>query len=937
MKGNRMLQRVAIATAAAAFCGTAMAQADRASLQGRVTDASGAVAFEGARVRIEGLAVEAVTQRDGRFNFPALPPGEYRLVITYLGAPEQTAQVRLEAGEQEQLRITLGESDNRTENVLVVGQLAGQAAALNRALNADGIEEVISADAIGQFPDQNVAEALARAPGLSLFRDQGEGRFLVVRGIDPAFTATTVNGLRVPGPEGGSRQVNLDVISADLLETAEIQKTNLPDMDGDTVGGTVELQTATAFDRGNTLTLRAEGSYNEQNEETSPKLAASLTRLMSVGGQRDSLGIAAAVSWFERKFGSEGVETPGFDDIDGPNGTFLGLEEAEQRDYRITRERLSAALNFDWRPTPNLDLYWRNLYSDFSDDEVQLSNVFGFGADDAEVLALDGNRAQFRGVEVEKLDEARKETQTIQSSLIGAQQRIDRWTLDYRLGYSVAEEDNPGELNVAFVGEGIDAGYDLAQRRIPLLAGTTPRYFDPARYELDEIERGNSFTQDDELQLAFDVQRDVFWGDAPGFWKVGLKNRERVKTSNIDVEIYDGFGNDFTLADFPLQTVDYDLGQWGPITRNGALRDFVRANLAAFELDANDSAVDSQLEDYRIEEDVLAGYVMAQGSWGPLRVTGGVRVERTDFDAVGVQSVIDEIGGSGDPVFGLQRFSRSETDVLPSIAVRYAWREDLLLRGGYARTLARPTFEAVAPFAAIEVTEDDGDIEREAELGNPLLETVTADNIDLALAWYPGDVSVLSAGLFYKRLEDFFVVSDIAGEPGPYVDFDEAITTLNGDTAEIYGLELNAVRQLDMLPAPWNGLSLSANVTFTDGEATLPFRDGKLPLPRQSETLGNIALGYEDARWSLRLAANYRSEFLDEVNELDDPAFDRYADSHLQYDFTGRYRVDQRYQVYLNAINLNNEPFYAYFADPAFNSQYEEYGRTFELGVKASF
>lgn len=360
-------------------------------------------------------------------------------------------------------------------------------------------------------------------------------------------------------------------------------------------------------------------------------------------------------------------------------------------------------------------------------------------------------------------------------------------------------------------------------------------------------------------------------------------------------------------------------------------------NLAAFELDDNDSAVDSQLEDYRVEEDVLAGYLMAQGTWGALRVTGGVRVEQTDFSAVGVQSLIDEIGGSGDPVFGLQHHDRSFTDVLPSIAVRYEVREDLVLRGGYARTLARPTFEAVAPYAAIEVTEDDGDIEREAELGNPNLDTLTADNLDLAIAWYPGDVAVLSAGLFYKRLKDFFVVSDVAGEPGPYVDFDEALTTLNGDTAELFGLELNGVRQLDMLPAPWNGLSLSANLTLTDGEATLPFRDGKTPLPRQSETLGNIAIGYEDARWSLRLAANYRSEFLDEVNELDDPAFDRYADSHLQYDFTGSYRVDSRYLVYLNAINLNNEPFYAYFDEPAFNSQYEEYGRTFELGVKASF
>ncbi|ULQ48025.1 TonB-dependent receptor [Flagellatimonas centrodinii] len=928
------IKRLTVAGALCALASTAIAQ-DTGSISGRVTDASGDIAFEGARIRIQGLAAEAVSARDGRFSFPALPPGDYRLVITYLGAPEKVADVQLTSGERERVFITLGSEATRMENVLVVGQVAGQAAALNQALNADGLKDVISADAIGQFPDQNVAEALARAPGLSLFRDQGEGRFLVVRGIDPAFTATTVNGLRVPAPEGGTRQVNLDVISSDLLESAEIQKTNLPDMDGDTVGGTIELKTATAFDRGNTLSLRAEGSYNEQNDETSPKLAASLTRLLSLGGKVNNVGVSAAVSWFERDFGSEGVETPGFEELEGPTGDVLGLEEAEQRDYTITRERLSAALNFDWRPSADLDLYWRNLYSDFSDDEVQLSNVYGFGEGD--ITALDGRVGQFAGIEVEKLDEARKETQTILSTLLGAQQRIDRWTLDYRLGYSLAEEDNPGEFNAAFVGEDIAAAYDLGNREIPLLGGTSAVYFDPATYELDEIERGDSLIEDDELQLAFDAQRDLDWGRAPGFWKAGIKYRSRTKTSDIDVQVFDGFGDDYTLADFAAQTVDYRLGNWGPISARNAVRAFADANQGDFELDADGSAIDSRLEDYRVEEDVLAGYLMAQANWGALRVTGGVRVERTDYAARGIEAAVDEENGSGDPTFTAQAFERQFTDVLPSVAVRYEVRENLVVRGGYSHTLARPTFEAAAPFANIEIEEDDGEFERAAELGNPALDPLQAQNLDLAIAWYPGSVSVLSAGVFYKRLKDFFVQSDIAGEPGPYADFDEAFIVLNGDTATLYGLELNAVRQLDRLPAPWNGLLISANLTLTDGEATLPFRDQKVPLPRQSETLGNVAIGFEDARWSLRLAANYRSEFLDEINELDDPTFDRYADSHLQYDFSGRYRVSETWQVYLNAVNLSDEPFYAYFADRAFNSQYEEYGRTFELGVKASF
>ncbi|WP_420468037.1 TonB-dependent receptor [Panacagrimonas sp.] len=904
-------------------------------LRGRVLDRSGDVGFEGALVRIDPLGQETVTARDGRYRFLSVPPGEYTVRVEYLGAARETVPLTVAAGVPPRLDIRIGDDVLPVENILVVGQAAGQAGALNQQRAADSLRNIVSADAIGQFPDQNVAESLQRVPGLSIARDQGEGRFVIIRGIDPALSSTTINGLRVPGPESDSRQVNLDVISSDLLESLEVVKALTPDMDGDSVGGNVELKSATAFDRGNSLNLRGEGSYNDLAEEWSPKLAVSGTRLLSVGEGVENFGVAAAVSWFERDFGSDNVETAGFEDLEGPGGEFRGLEEAEQRDYTITRERLSAALNFDYRPSEATDLYWRTLYSDFSDDEVQLSNVYAFNTD--EITGLSSSNGNFADSEIEKLNEARKETQQILSTAVGAENRLGVYTLDYVLGYAFAEEDNPNGLGAAFVGEGLDVGYDLSDREQPRLFSDDSAFADPSTYALDEIALESSFTRERETSAAFNVRRDIKFGSAPGYWKFGAKARLRDKEGNLDAEIYDGFGGDFSLADFPGQNVDYPLGNWGPILSRQTLRSFFDANRASFELNGDDSTIDSQLEDYTLDEDIYAGYAMARADIGRLRLVGGLRVERTEYDAQGTRLTIDEETGSGDPVIESLSAEKRYTDWLPSANLRFELNERTLLRAAVSRSIARPGFEQSSPRTAIEIEEDEGEFERNAEFGNPELDPLTSDNLDLAIEFYPGGVAVISAGLFYKRIKDFFVVSDIAGQPGTFENFDEAITTLNGDSADLLGAEFSYSQKFSFLPAPLDGFLLLANLTLTDSEASLPLRSDKAPLPRQSDTIGNLALGWEKRGVSLRLAATYRSEYLDEIGALDDPAFDRYADEHLQLDFIGSYRFGSAYQLYFNAVNLNDEPFYAYFQDRGFASQYEEYGPTYELGLKASF
>ncbi len=928
-----LVRALALALAATAMASTpVLAQ----TVTGRVVDASGRQGFGGASVRIVELGRSLATGRDGRFRANGVPPGDYTLEVRFVGAPTRTQAITVPAEGVDVGQIVIGEDAAQVlDNVLVVGQLAGQAAAINQQRSADNLTAGVAADAIGPFPDQNVAEALQRLPGGAIARDPGEGRFVVIRGLDPSLNTTTINGVRIPGPEDDSRQVNLDVISSDLLETLEVTKTATPDMDGDSIGGNVEIKGLSAFDRGGrSASARVEGSWNEQRDAFSPKLSASFADLV---GPDERLGVAASVSWFERKFGSSGVETATFDRLETPAGEELpGIAEGEQRDYRITRERTSANLNFDWRPDDDSEYFWRTLFSRFSDDETQLTNVFVF--DDGDVEALDAGAGLFSDATLEKLTEARVQTQDIFSTSIGGLNHLERWSVDYSAAWSYADTEESDSFGAAWIQEGLDLGYDLGDPRRPrLFAPDAAAFADAGAYALDEIALEPYTTEEDETALTLNLQRDFDLGDNFAFVKFGGKARLRGKEADFDSTIFDGFGADYSLADFDLTGVDYPFGPFVPIADPRGLSDFIRNNRGAFEIDQEDTDIERQGGDYVIDEDILAAYAMVNVDFGQVRLTGGVRVEQTDFDAAGTRVLIDEEGGDGDPVFEPVRESKSYTDWLPGLHLRWEPYDALVVRASANRTIARPNFAYSAPFQVIEIEEDDGEFERNAELGNPDLDPLRSTNLDVSVEYYPGGVSVLSAALFYKRIKDFIVIADVAGEPGPFVDFDEAIQPLNGDRATVQGLELGYTRQLDFLPEALAGFLVSANFTFIDSESTLPFRDGEVPLPLQSDQIGNLTLGYENHGISVRLAGTWRGSYLDEIGELDDPAFDRYVDDHFQLDLTAKYRISDNLQAYGNAINLTDRPFYAYFGQRRFNSQYETYGRTYELGLRYNY
>ena len=914
-------------------------------LEGQVGSADGKALLKGAVVRIPELGLTATTGSDGRYVFGQVPAGTHRITITYLGFAPYDATVSVTDG-----GTTTQDVDFETgiEEMVVYGRMTSSAAsALNQQLAADAITSVVSAEDIGALPDQNAAEALSRVPGTFLQRDQGEGRYVGIRGIDPDLNATSVNGLRIPAPEDDKRAIQLDVLPSELLATLTVAKSVTPDMDGDAVGGSIDIESVSAFDRrGRTMSFTAEGTYSDLTDDTSPRISGNFTNVYDFAGVEDGLGVAVAVSYYDRDFGSDNVENgDGWpadrERLDGSE--FRAAEEIEQRDYRITRERFGAALNFDFRPSDFSEYYLRTVYSEASDQEYRMANVFGLEDDEADNGGARNDStvdsATWDNAVLEKELKDRYEEASILSIALGGDHYLDAWTLGYQLGYSAAEQDTPSDQSVLFVGEGVTLGYDGIGREIDVFGG--PGTADAGSYELDEISLASSLTEDEEWSYRFDVTRDLNDLGYPGTVEFGAKARLREKTADADETLYDGFGDDVTLADgFATAIDDYDLRApfVGPAISPGAADRFIAANLGSFEIDAEETLIASVGDDYTVNEDVYAAYAMTRAELGRLRVIGGLRYERTRFDAEGTAIVEGEDGPS------LVTFERGRNygHLLPSLTLRYELADDKLLRFAASRTIARPEIGDVAPIAGIEIEDSDGAVALEAEIGNPELEPYDVINLDAAFEWYFGDVGLFSIGVFYKDIEDFIVRADVADriDLTPFigstaVDDAEVIQPINGDQASVLGAEISFTRRFSGLPAPFDGLLVTANATFSDSEAEIALRDEDIDLPGQSDTVANLILGYEKGPLSMRLSSTFTGERLEELVEPDDPAFDRYQSDHFQIDFAAFYDVTEAVQVQFEVVNINDEPFYANFGrNDRFNSQFEQYGRTFALGVR---
>lgn len=912
----------ALVSALAFAASSAFAATD---VSGRITDASNSVYFGGAKITIEQLNLSTISKRDGSFYFDNLPVGEYTVVISYVGVPDVRKTLTISDDTAIQTNYVIGKTNNsKLEDVIVYGQRAGQAGALNRQKNANRLISVVSADAIGQLPDQNAAEALQRLPGLSIQRDQGEGRFVTIRGIDPNLNNVTINGLNVPSPEAGVRSVAMDVIPSELISSLEVSKTVTPDMDANAIGGSIEVKSLSAFDReGRSYSLTAQSSYNELVEALSPKVSGSYSDVFTLNNGYE-LGVAGAVSWLKREFGSENMETDGGwieieveDAATGDDVEVLGAEEVEQRHYRIERERLGVALNLDLHTSVTDSYYLRSFFSEFSDDEYRLRNEYKFDKGAIELSNNTDTTGQFYGAEMDRDTKDRYETQEITSIVAGGENKVDSWLFEYQLGYSKSTEQEPDRLDVSFAGEDLDLGY-ISTSNYPQLTQSANAH-DLSNFELDEIVAENNLAEDEETSVRLDMTKNLFWQNNQVQIKFGGKYSSREKINRVSSRLYDGGFDDVTADDFNSGALEYSLGEFGNGLSRGGIQQFVKNNQANLELNELESEIESKGNSYTSSEDVMAAYAMVTLDMDKWQFITGLRYEGSDFDTKGnqVELLVDEVNDDESVSISTWQVNKEYDYLLPSLNVKYNASDKLIARFAYTQTIARPTFEESAAFQLIEteMTEDEGEIEveRKAEVGNPDLDPYESQNLDFSVHYYPGYIGVISAGVFYKDIENFIIYSEVQ-DNGQWSGFDEVVQPINGGKADLTGLELAWNKNFD------SGLLLGANGTFVDASSGLP---------NQSDTIANLMIGFENNRFSTRLSASYKSN----VFQFNDSDVGVFEDDHTQLDFSSKYQLSDTVQLYFNASNLTDEAMYLYHGSKQFNYQYEQYGRTYEFGV----
>lgn len=843
---------------------------------GKVTEAGSGDGMPGANVFVQGTSLGSSTNIDGRYVISRVPVGTYTLEVSYLGYEKQTRAITVESSVSATADFALEESALITEEIVVLGVRAkNQARALNQQMNATNIRNVVASDQMGRFPDASAPEALQRIPGIHVVRDQGEGRYVQIRGGSPAMTSVSFNGERMPSPEGDVRQIAMDAVPTEILESIEVSKAITPDMDADAIGGAVNMVTKRAPE-GGMLTVEGAPGYGSIRDDVSGKGSVTWGNRFNDG----KVGVLASGTVGKRFFGSDDLESSyEFNDQGLADDE---LEELEVRHYTLSRERRGFTGILDYRLNENSTLYINGIWTEMRDIEIR-RRLNHLVADE----------------ELEYQHKDRFEILRTWNFTAGGEHLFrNDMKFDYHATVTRSEEDTPRDMEIGFVQGDVAFAPDLSNPDEPN-TNPTPGAIDGV-YEFDEIEPAISNTRNTDYVAAMNLEIPYAFGrQSVGAFKIGGKFRHKDKEQDVTesaFELIDGADDIFLGQGIgaPFDISGYNAGNYqfpSLVPGEQEVLDFVRrfSNVLEEEIDA-----EADVEDFDAQERTFAFYGMTEMNFTPkLMLLGGVRFERTELENTGF--AFDPETETVSP----QEGSSSYNKIFPMIHARYKITPTTNIRAAVTTAMLRPNFFDLAPFRI----EDDGDV----ELGNPELEPASSVNLDLLFEHYIRPLGVVTFGGFYRTIQDpifrFTQSNDIGGD---------TVQPGNGDEAWVAGFETAYQQQLKFLPGVLNGLGIYANYTITSSETTLP-EGRKADLAGQAKHVLNGALSYERGRFSGQFSANFHDKFVEEFGSdigggVGESFSDVFVDSHLQFDLSANFRITNKLSVFGEWVNLTNEP-----------------------------
>ena len=834
------------------------------------------------------------------------------------------------------------ENSEITEELYVVGTKASIISAIEKQRQSDQIISVIDSDALGEFPDNTAAEALRRISGISVENDQGEGRYVTVRGLSGDLNNISVNGATVPAPEGG-RKVMLDGLPTELLDSIEVYKSLTPDQDLDSIGGRVEFKTKSALDLDGTyFKLKANTLYNDQTYNSSnPKISLTYGDLIS-----ENVGHIIGLTYSEKQVVTYNNET-GFPAWKLISGNYAIDDDFESRYYDLTRERLGITYDIDYRINDESSIYANILWNEYVDDELRYKDEYAMREEQNNVTATGSTITEIRR---DSETRVREEVRTIRTFILGGNTIVNGWDAEFALSSSFAEEDDTDNVDAKFRSSTFDAGdcggpcgsFDYSDPQkprmtlVPAITTGAGSIYDPASMGVDEIEEEDSVIQDRVSSFKADFTKEGFmFSDIPTTLKFGLKytTREKEKTvsgfksePNTNQSDYNPIT---TPVNWPWPTV------FGPMADPTTI--FALQNtLGQF---TNNYTKPGYGKDFVSEEDITALYLMGTMKFENAVVTAGIRAEDTSFNTLGYDKDTNE---SATPTGIIIRASKDYTFVSPSLNVKYFVNDDIIVRGAIWRSLSRPGFGESAPIADISAdgTAADGSTIYRGEMGNPDLEPYKSTNMDLIFERYY-DNGAVSLGYFRKDVKNAIYPQVTSGVVGG-INFSELETYINSEKSTVDGIEFNFFREFVDLPEPFDGLFISVNLTKVDADSDIPSSNGVFTVPfrKLADSTENLSIGYDKGKVDMRLTLASRSDYLDYLADddiettVDDLDYNniRFTDDHSQIDFTAKYYLNDNLTLKLDLININDEPEFYYWGNTSRLSQYDEYGRSATIG-----
>lgn len=939
--------------------------AQTGGITGKVTDSGGGV-LQGAEVTVDPGGINVVSDAQGQFLVTGLAPGTYNLTINYVGFTTVTNSVTVAAGQVAGSNVKLVVASQNLQVLVTADRASGEAEEVNRERTADNILQVLTSDVITSLPNANIADAVGRLPSVTLERDEGEGKYVQVRGTEPRLTNGTIDGVNIPSPESGVRQIKFDAIPSDIVESVEINKTLQANMDADGIGGSVNLVTKTATERP-TVSLYGQGGIipilGGRNDYSAK---ATIGKRL---GSRKKFGVLGGFSYdFEGRGIDDTEPVPDINNFGTPQQQ-RWFDSADIREYKYYRERWGAAGSTDYQLGQGSNIYLRGLFSvfhNFGDRWVYTLNDNSSGSN-INLLNGSGGPPSFN-------NQTRRPRYIISNLVVGGRHDLTSTWFTWDVAGSFASENDDGYGTGVF-GVPTPSTFTSACAFDPVATGQTfpPHWspacfteaYNPSIYVLRDFNISRGKTAQTNIQAAGAMGKRYHIGSHLATIEIGGKFRNGHKydhsyTDDYPIPTVGGTGatkNDLTptaplvpFTNFPSTFHNSDYYWGGAIYPQGPFADYfktktyVLANLGSL----LSSGAAGQPNFYSYIEQVSAGYVMNTLDFSKFRLVAGVRVEGTNLDTLTWDNQANTLS---------LRAGGDYTKVLPSASLRYALTGNDNIRLVYSRGLSRPNPQDIAQSFSITSPAAGGN--GSISFGNPGLAAETANNYDLLYEHYMHSFGAIQAGVFFKSLYDPIVSTshlvqnftppppyNTSGFVGNYI----ISQPINAGGAHLYGFEIAYLQHFSSLPGLLSRFGLSANYSYTDsGTEGLPGRTDHPHLLRQAPNTWNISPTFDKGRLSYRLGLSYNEANIFSYQYHDGsggstatpggvlgPNGDTYLYTHFQIDMQGSMRLQKGFTFVGAILNLNNEVFGFYNGSAPYMIQREFYHPTYYLGMRWS-